>query len=382
MRYRAPVGEMRFLLDRVLGAGRLAETGAVRRGDAGDGRGGARRGGAARRGRAGAAAGGPATSSRRGWRTAWCGRRRGSPRPSGRSRRAAGSGSPPSPEHGGMGLPVTVATCVGEMFAGANLALSLAPLLTQGQIEALEAHADAALKAVYLPRLVAGDWTGTMNLTEPQAGLGRRRGADAGRAARRRQLSRLPGRRSSSPGATTTWRRTSATWCWRGCRRRRRGPGASRSSWCRSGCRARDGRPGVANAVRVVSLEHKMGLHGSPTCVMEFDGAPRLAGRRAAPGAGGDVHDDEQRPARGRGRGARARPRRRIRRRSASPASGGRGGRRSARRRSSAMPTCGGCWRRWRRRWRRRGRSASTARCRSTWGARPARRTGRRGRRC
>ena len=59
-----------------------------------------------------------------------------------------------------------------------------------------------------------------------------------------------------------------------------------------------DGRPGVANGVRALSLEHKMGLHGSPTCVMEFDGATRLADRRAAPGHGGDVHDDEQRPAR------------------------------------------------------------------------------------
>ena len=285
MSYRAPVGEMRFLLDQVLGAGRLAETGALRRGDAGDGRGGARRGGAARRGRAGAAAAGRrpragAAGERRGADDA--GVRRGLP--AGRGR-AAGSGSPPSPAHGGMGLPVTLATCVGEMFAGANLALSLAPLLTPGADRgaggARRRGAEGGLPAAARRRRLDRD-------DEPDraaGGLGRRRGADAGRAARRRQLrghraedlhllgrprhggERLPSGAGAAAGGAG------------------RGPGASRSSWCRSWCRTRDGRPGVANAVRAVSLEHKMGLHGSPTCVMEFDGAPRLAGRRAAPGA-------------------------------------------------------------------------------------------------
>ena len=69
-----------------------------------------------------------------------------------------------------MGLPVTLLSCLNEMFSGANMALALCPLLTQGQIEALERHASAELQALYLPRLAAGDWTGTMNLTEPQAG--------------------------------------------------------------------------------------------------------------------------------------------------------------------------------------------------------------------
>ncbi len=75
-----------------------------------------------------------------------------------------------NPEHGGMGLPLALNTAVNEMASGACLALQLKPLLTQGQIEALEHHASDTLKALYLPKLISGEWSGTMNLTEPQAG--------------------------------------------------------------------------------------------------------------------------------------------------------------------------------------------------------------------
>ncbi|MFV2034709.1 MAG: acyl-CoA dehydrogenase family protein, partial [Halocynthiibacter sp.] len=74
------------------------------------------------------------------------------------------------PDAGGMGLPMTLTTAVNEMMAGACLALQLNPLMSQGQIEALENHASDELKALYLPKLVSGEWCGTMNLTEPQAG--------------------------------------------------------------------------------------------------------------------------------------------------------------------------------------------------------------------
>ncbi|MEN8935645.1 MAG: acyl-CoA dehydrogenase family protein, partial [Planktotalea arctica] len=74
------------------------------------------------------------------------------------------------PEHGGMGLPMSITTVVNEMMAGACLSLQLAPMMTQGQIEALECHGSDALKAVYLPKLISGEWTGTMNLTEGHAG--------------------------------------------------------------------------------------------------------------------------------------------------------------------------------------------------------------------
>ena len=75
-----------------------------------------------------------------------------------------------SPENGGMGLPMTLTTAVNEMMSGACLALQLNPLMSQGQIEALEHHASDAIKELYLPKLISGEWCGTMNLTEPQAG--------------------------------------------------------------------------------------------------------------------------------------------------------------------------------------------------------------------
>ncbi|MDJ0859681.1 MAG: acyl-CoA dehydrogenase family protein, partial [Dinoroseobacter sp.] len=74
------------------------------------------------------------------------------------------------PAHGGMGLPMALTTAVNEMMSGACLSLQLNPLMTQGQIDALEHHASDAIKALYLPKLISGEWAGTMNLTEPQAG--------------------------------------------------------------------------------------------------------------------------------------------------------------------------------------------------------------------
>ncbi len=71
---------------------------------------------------------------------------------------------------GGQGLPKLVATAVEEMLTSANMSFSLCPLLTQGAIHALELAGSEALQKTYLPKMVAGHWTGTMNLTEPQAG--------------------------------------------------------------------------------------------------------------------------------------------------------------------------------------------------------------------
>ena len=72
--------------------------------------------------------------------------------------------------HGGQGLPLLLNAACTEIWNGANLAFSLCPLLTAGGIEALEKHGSEALKAAYLDKLVSGEWTATMNLTEPQAG--------------------------------------------------------------------------------------------------------------------------------------------------------------------------------------------------------------------
>ena len=73
-------------------------------------------------------------------------------------------------EYGGMALPVLLNTACIEIWSAANMAFSLCPLLTLAAIEAVQSHASGALKAVYLAKLVSGEWSGTMNLTEPQAG--------------------------------------------------------------------------------------------------------------------------------------------------------------------------------------------------------------------
>ena len=75
-----------------------------------------------------------------------------------------------APDHGGMGLPQCVSAAVNEMWNGANMGFALCQLLTQGAIHALEIVGSDAQKETYLPRLNAGEWSGTMNLTEPQAG--------------------------------------------------------------------------------------------------------------------------------------------------------------------------------------------------------------------
>jgi alkylation response protein AidB-like acyl-CoA dehydrogenase len=74
------------------------------------------------------------------------------------------------PAFGGQGLPRALEQAVFETIHAANMAFGLCPMLTQSAIEALHAHGSEAQKALYLPRLISGEWTGTMNLTEPQAG--------------------------------------------------------------------------------------------------------------------------------------------------------------------------------------------------------------------
>ncbi len=176
------------------------------------------------------------------------------------------------PAHGGMGLPMTLTTAVNEMMSAACLSLQLNPLMTQGQIEALEHHASDAIKDIYLPRLVSGEWCGTMNLTEAQAG------SDVGAL-----------RSKADPNGDGTYAITGQkifiSW----------GDNDFAENVCHLVlARVPDGKPGTkgislflvpkyipdengapgrANALSVVSLEHKMGLHGSPTCVMQYDGA-------------------------------------------------------------------------------------------------------------
>ncbi len=177
-----------------------------------------------------------------------------------------------SPDHGGMGLPMALTTAVNEMIGSACLSLQLNPLMSQGQIEALEHHASDAIKALYLPKLISGEWCGTMNLTEPQAG------SDVGAL-----------RSAAVPNGDGTYAVTGQkifiSWadndftenvCHLVLARLPDAPAGTRGiSLFMVPKRLPDenGNPGAANSLHVVSLEHKMGLHGSPTAVMQYDGA-------------------------------------------------------------------------------------------------------------
>jgi len=176
------------------------------------------------------------------------------------------------PEYGGMGLPQTLAVAMNEMMSSACLALSLNPLMSQGQIEALEHHASDALKDIYLPKLISGEWCGTMNLTEPQAG------SDVG-ALSSKAVSNGDGTYAvSGQKIFISWGDNdfSENICHLVLARLPDGvPGTKGISLflVPKYLPDEDGKPGQANTLNVVSLEHKLGIHGSPTAVMEYDGA-------------------------------------------------------------------------------------------------------------
>jgi len=177
-----------------------------------------------------------------------------------------------SPEFGGMGLPMALTTAVGEMMGAACLALQLNPLMTQGQIEALEHHASPALKALYIPKLISGEWCGTMNLTEAQAG------SDVGAL-----------RTTASPNGdgsfAITGQKIFISWadndftaniCHLVLARLPDGAAGTKGIslfMVPKFIPDAAGNPGARNRLAVVSLEHKLGLHGSPTAVMQYDGA-------------------------------------------------------------------------------------------------------------
>ena len=176
------------------------------------------------------------------------------------------------PEYGGMGLPMTLTTAVNEMMSAACLSLQLAPLMTQGQIEALEHHASDEIKALYLPKMMAGEWSGTMNLTEAQAG------SDVGALTSKAEPNGDGTYSVSGQKIFISWGDNDFTEnvCHLVLARLPDGvPGTKGISLFLVPKYLPDenGNPGVANDLKVVSVEHKMGLHGSPTCVMQYDGA-------------------------------------------------------------------------------------------------------------
>lgn len=183
---------------------------------------------------------------------------------------AGGWGTIGSPaDFGGQAMPFAVATAVLETLGTANLGFALAPTLTVGAIEALTHHGSAEQQARYLPKLATGEWTGTMNLTEPQAG------SDVGALTTR-----------AEPVGDGNWRiRGTKIYISFGDHDMAdnivhlvlaRTPGAPAGTKGISLFLVpkyrldADGNPGEPNDIRVVSIEHKMGLHASPTCVLSF----------------------------------------------------------------------------------------------------------------
>ena len=189
-------------------------------------------------------------------------------------------------DFGGQGLPFVLASAVLETLGAANMGFALAPTLTVGAIEALLHHGTPEQQTAYLPHLATGAWTGTMNLTEPQAG------SDVGAL-----------RSRAEPAGDGTWK-ISGTKIFISFGDHdmadnivhlvlARTPGAP------EGTRGislflvpkyrldAEGKPGAFNDVRVVSIEHKMGLHASPTCVLSFGDNGDCIGELIGPENGG-----------------------------------------------------------------------------------------------
>ncbi|GJD78710.1 acyl-CoA dehydrogenase [Methylobacterium gregans] len=168
------------------------------------------------------------------------------------------------PDHGGQGLPQLLGAAATEIWNGANLAFSLCPLLTAGGIEALVAHGSDDLKARYLQKLVSGTWTATMNLTEPQAGSDlsalRTRAEPAGDGSYRITGAKIYITYGEHDMADNIVHLVLA--------RLKDAPAGTRGiSLFLVPKVLPDGSP---NDLRCSGLEHKLGIHASPTCSMAF----------------------------------------------------------------------------------------------------------------
>ena len=185
---------------------------------------------------------------------------------------AGGWGALPfDPAVGGQGLPKLVATAVEEMLTSSNMSFSLCPLLTQGAIHALELCGSDPLKHTYLAKMIQGSWTGTMNLTEPQAGsdlaLVRTRAVPQGDHYKisGQKIFITYGEHDLSENIVHLV--------------------LARTPQAPEGVKGislflvpkfipnKDGTPGKRNSARCASIEHKLGIHASPTAVMVFEDA-------------------------------------------------------------------------------------------------------------
>ena len=176
------------------------------------------------------------------------------------------------PAHGGQGLSKALELAVFEMVHAANMAFGLCPMLTQGAIEAIALHGTERQKRLVLPKLVSGEWTGTMNLTEPQAG------SDLAALTTRAEPDGAGGYRLTGTKIFITWGDHDAAdnICHLVLARTPDAPPGVKgiSLFLATKKMVRDdGSLGGLNDLRAGSIEHKLGIHGSPTCVMLFEGA-------------------------------------------------------------------------------------------------------------
>jgi 3-(methylsulfanyl)propanoyl-CoA dehydrogenase len=186
---------------------------------------------------------------------------------------ASGFGAMPfDSEFGGADFPWISAIAVQELFTTSNMALSLCPLLTQGAIDAIHAHGSDEQRATYLPKMLTSEWTGTMNLTEPHAG------SDVGAVTTK-----------AEPNGDGSWKITGSkifiTFGEHDLAEQIIHLVLARTPGSPPGTKGismflvpkfvldADGNPGERNAATCSSIEHKLGIHGSPTCVMQFEEA-------------------------------------------------------------------------------------------------------------
>jgi len=171
------------------------------------------------------------------------------------------------PEYGGGGFPWTIGVALQELLTSANMAFSMAPLLTQGAIDMLQHHGSDEQKHRFLPKMITGEWSGTMNLTEPEAG------SDVGAL-----------RTKAEPAGDGTYRITGTkifisfgehdlaeNIIHLVLARTPDAPPGTKGISCFIVPKVLE--DGSRNGVTCVSIEHKMGIKASPTCVLDYDGA-------------------------------------------------------------------------------------------------------------
>lgn len=175
-------------------------------------------------------------------------------------------------EFGGQGLPKALSLAVMEQVHAANMAFGLCPLLSFGAIEALVAHGSDELKQTYLPKLVSGEWTGTMNLTEPQAG------SDVGALKSKAAPNGDGSYAISGQKIYITWgdHDVADNIVHLVLARLPDAPAGSKGISLFVVPKFlvnENGSLGARNGVKCIGLEEKVGIHASPTCVMEYEGA-------------------------------------------------------------------------------------------------------------